>query len=182
MAAPRRKHPGWNTIEESPQGRQFIALCQSVLGEGPIRYRPLERLKDSSHVFKLSGPRATGMLVEARGREVGSEWRTQWGFLLEVHGSPTTFQVDLVTFRWDPWLHAERTGDATVRDSTPAKRRRVSDALRATGGSRKDRMVVRILPWDRPPRTVAGVARATIDEIRLKHGFAVIESFVGEGS
>lgn len=170
MAKPRRKHPGWNIIEESPQGGQFIALCHSILGDGPIRYRPLERLKDGSHVFQLSGPRTMGVLVEGKERALGSEWRTQWGFLVDVPGSPTTFQIDLVTFRWDPWLHAKRTGDATVRDSTPTKRRRVTDALRATGGSRQDRMIVRILPWDRPPRTVAGVIRSTIDEIRLKQG------------
>ncbi|MHB9149789.1 MAG: hypothetical protein ACYC33_06890 [Thermoleophilia bacterium] len=182
MATPRRKHPGWSTIEETHQGRQFVALCHSVLGEGPIRYRPLERLKDGSHVFKLSGPRTMGILVEGKGRAVGSEWRTQWGFLLELHGSPSVFQADLVTFRWDPWLHAKRTGDATVRDSSPAKRRRMTDALRATGGSRKDRLIVRILPWDRSPRTVAGVPRSTIDEIRMKHGFAVVELLVEEGS
>ena len=87
-----------------------------------------------------------------------------------------------MTFRWDPWLHAKRTGDATVRDSTPAKRRRVTDALRATGGSRQDRMIVRILPWDRPPRTVAGVIRSTIDEIRLKHGLAAVELLMEEES
>lgn len=182
MAAPRRKHPGWNTIEESDQGRQFIALCQSLLGEGPIRSRPLERLQDGSHVFKLSGPRTIGILVEGKGRALGSEWRTQWGFLLELHGSPSIFQADLVTFRWDPWLHAKRTGDAKVRDMPPAKRRRVTDALRAAGGSRQDRMIVRILPWDRPARTVAGVPRSVIDDIRMKNGFAVVELLVDDES
>ncbi len=180
MSKPRRKHPGVNIIEESPQGRQFIALCHSVLGDGPISYQPLERLKDGSHLFLLAGPRATGILVEGKEQALGGEWRTRWGLLLEVPGSPTTVQIGLVTYRWDPWLYAKRTGDATVRDSPTTERRRVTDALRAESGSRKDRMIMRIIPWDRPPRTVAGISRSTIDEVREKHGLAGSGLLVGE--
>ncbi|MHB0979214.1 MAG: hypothetical protein ACYC5Q_03890 [Thermoleophilia bacterium] len=170
MAKPRRKHAAIGTIEESPQGKSFLLLWQETLGAEALSYAPLEALRDGTHLFLIRGPAGWAVLVDGKEKARGNEWFTRYGILFEPAWSPLSWQLELTTHRWDPWLHAKHTGDATVRDSSPANRRRVSEALRAEGGSRKDRLILRMLPFDRPARRVAGVPREVIQAVLEKHG------------
>jgi hypothetical protein len=170
MAKPRRKHPSICTMEESPQGAYCVALLNGVVGDEIFSYRALETLKDGTHIFVVGGRRGRGILVERKGKAVGNEWLCRFGVIAEQFHSPVVWHMDLAVWRWDPWLHAEATGDSTVRDSKPAERRRVSAALREDTGRRKDRLVTRVLPVDVIPRRVAGLPRGLIDEILARHG------------
>lgn len=170
MAKPRRTHVPIHIIGESPQGDHFLRLWQAALGTDTLRYRALERLKDGSHLFLLDAPAAWAVLVDRREEARGPDWLHRYAILFEPSWSPVTWQVELTAYRWDPWLQADVTGDATVRESPAAQRRRVTDALRAEGGSRQDRLILRILPFDRPARRVAGVPRDVIDRVLAKHG------------
>lgn len=48
---------------------------------------------------------------------------------------------------------------------------RVQEALRAESGARKDRVIMRVLPFDAPPRRVAGITRKVVDGVLEKQGF-----------
>lgn len=170
MAKPRRKHVNFSGIAASPQGRHFLSLAASALGTKDFQYRALESLKDGTHLFLLAGPSGFALLVDRKEKADGNEWLNRYGILFEPPLSPVTWQIELVTHRWDPWLHAKTTGDATVRDSPTAKRYRVSDALREESGRRKDRMIMRVRPFDQPPSRVAGIPREVVETILAKHG------------
>ena len=175
MAKPRRKHPRLSLIEESPQGKHFISLIGSALGTESFAYAPIESLRDGTHIFLLRGPSGIATLVERKEQAVGNEWSTRYGVLFEPSWSPVSWQAEILTYRWDPWLHAKVTGDATVRDSPTRERYRVSDALRAESGGRKDRVIMRVLPFDTPARRVAGIPREVIDAVLAKHGLGGVE-------
>lgn len=170
MAKPRHKHAPINTIEESPQGKHFLLLWQEALGADTLNYAPLEALPDGTHLFLIRGPAGWAVLVDGKEKARRNEWFARYGILFEPAWSPVSWQLELTTHRWDPWLHAKQTGDGTVRDSSPANRRRVSDALRTEGGGRKDRLILRMLPFDQPARQVAGVPREVIQRVLEKHG------------
>lgn len=170
MATPRRKHISITGIGQSPQGDHFLRLWQAALGADSFSYKPIESLKDGTHIFLLRGPAGWAVSVDRKEEARGNEWLHRYGILFEPQWSPVSWQTELTAYRWDPWLHAKATGDATVRDSPAAERRRVTDALRAEGGGCKDRLILRVLPFDRPARRVAGVPRAVIDQVLVKHG------------
>jgi len=129
MAKPRRKHANFKSIAQSPQGRHFLSLAQSALGADSLQYRPIESLK-GGHIFLLRGPAGWAVLVDRKEKAHGNEWLHRYGILFEPPWSPISWQIDLLAYRWCPWLHAKATGDATVRDSPTTQRYRVSDALR----------------------------------------------------
>ena len=58
MAKPRRKHPSLDMASTSPQGRDFLELCASVLGQTEFAYDAIESWKDGTHVFAFPGPAA----------------------------------------------------------------------------------------------------------------------------
>jgi len=170
MAKPRRKHANFSSIEESPQGKHFLSLVESALGAQPFSYAPIESLKDGTHIFLLRGQSGIATLVERKEQAAGNEWSRLYGVLFEPMWSPVTWQIEILTYRWDPWLHAKATGDRTVLESTTKERYRISDALRAEGGGRHDRVIMRVLPFDQAPRRVAGIPRTVVDEVCSKHG------------
>lgn len=169
MAKPRRKYVNFKSISESPQGRHFVSLAQSALGTDDFQYRPIESLKDC-HIFLLRGPAGWAVLVDRKEKAHGNEWLHHYGILFEPSWSPISWQLDLLTYRWCPWLHAKVTGDATVRDSPTAERYRVSASLREESGPRKDRFMMRVQPFDSPPHRVAGIPREIIEGVLIKHG------------
>lgn len=170
MAKPRHQHPGLSIMEESPQGQFFLTLWQSALGEDPLRYSAIEALPDGTHVFLVAGSRGWATLVQRKSVAQGNEWYYRWGMLFEPSWSPVSWQLELTAYRWDPFLQAEVNGDATVRDSPPRKRRRITRALRAEGGARKDWLRLRVSPCDRPLMRVAGIPREVVDRVLDKHG------------
>jgi hypothetical protein len=170
MAKPRRKHPGIGSIEESPQGRYCLMEVCWVLGTEAFAYRALERLKDGTHIFLIGGPRGRGLLVERKEKGLGSGWRSRYGIIVEPDSGPVVWHMDLFIHRWDPWLHAEVSGDTSLLEAPARERRRFRDVMRRESGRRQDRLVTRVLPFDVVPRRVAGIPRDVIDGVLAKHG------------
>jgi hypothetical protein len=74
MAKPRRKHVNFSSIGESPQGRHFLSLVESALGTESFQYRPIESLRDGTHIFLLRGPAGWAVLVDRKEKAHGNEW------------------------------------------------------------------------------------------------------------
>lgn len=171
MAKPRRKHPSLGAIVESPQGVMFLNLIKWILGE-EVSYAALERTRNGSHVFLMQGPQNQGFLVEAKERAEDDEWVWETGFRCEPQGIATLLHLEFVAYRWDPWLHAEETGDSTLLNESIARRSATRNRLNAEIGPRKDRLQMWFLPREDAPDAIAGMPRAELEAIKKKHGVA----------
>lgn len=186
MAKPRRKHPALGSIVESPQGVMFLNLIKWILGE-EISYAPLERTRNGSHVFLMQGPQNQGFLVETNWRAEGGEWAWEMGFRCEPKGIATLLHLEFVAYRWDPWLHAEDTGDRTFVDESTGRRTAERDRRNAEIGPRKDRLQMWFLPKDAAPGSIAGMSREEVEAIKRKHGiverihFTIVPETEGNG-
>jgi hypothetical protein len=161
MPKPTRKHPGFHSLTESPQGAFFVRLLTAFLGDDLV-WKPLEQTADKAHVFLLRGPRGVGLLVETREQAEDDCWRQEHGFRCALLDAHAVINIDLVTYRWDPWLSARKTGDRTLIEG-PARRRYKAQAEKNREiGSRRDTLRVAWLPQSDAPPTLAGVPYATV--------------------
>lgn len=168
MAKARRKHPAFNTIEETPQGRYFLLHVFNLVGGG-LTYVALERLDDNSHVFRIEGERAWGLLVERPERRDGDSWTRQWGFrLVEPVDSDIVVQARLSARRWDPWLAYGDADDSPVRTATRSQRRQW-DEQRARSGAERDRLELTVRPRGRRGVELVDVADKTILDLAVRH-------------
>jgi hypothetical protein len=123
MSKLRRKHPGFNTMEETAQGLYFLRHVYNLVGEG-VRYFPLERLDDKADVWRIEGRRAWGLLVERTEGSDGDMWNLRWGFrLMEPVGDNLIVQATLSPQRWDPWLAFGQGKDSPVPTATRQQRK-----------------------------------------------------------
>lgn len=169
MAKPRRRHPDIDSAMASPQGRDFIELCVSVVGQEVVAYAPLEGYADGTHLYVWPGPTGLGLLVERPRREDGEEWVREFGFLTERPEDGVSVVIELVSHRWDPRLAAKATGKEDALKASPKKRRAITQERSAESGRSRDRLTLRVLPLAQSPKTVAGVERSTIDKALGKH-------------
>lgn len=169
MARPRRQHPRLGIALESPQARDFLELCLSVVGQTELEYEALESFKDGTHLFAFPGESGLGLLVERRERDEGEERIHQLGFLAAPAGEDVLVQIELVAHRWDPKLSATVTGDESVKNASRAKRRAITAERAARSGRLKDVLTMQVLPIAAAPPTVAGFERATVDQALAKH-------------
>jgi hypothetical protein len=169
MAKPRRKHPGVNSIEESPQGRHLLALWELLTGQEDLSWTPIEALKNGTTVFLLAGPEGAALLLEAKERAVGEEWLHEYALYYEDEGSGTIWLAKLEAYRWDPWLHAKETGDSSIAEAPAHKRRALSRERRQAGAVTKDRLSLAIVPAHQPPAEVVGVTSDSLRQVLEKH-------------
>lgn len=170
MAKPRRKHPSCIYMAfESPQAAWFLNLVESILGEDRS-YTPLERLRDGAHVYVMQGSINQGFLVDAHEVAQGEVWMRRCGFRCEPVGLPLAYQIELVAYRWDPWLYAEVSGDRRILDWPADRRREATDRRNAEIGPRRDRVQMWFGPKDRAPEFIAGLAKDDLEAVKKKHG------------
>lgn len=170
MAKPKRKHPSsLSWAAESPQGAWFLNLMEAILGEDRS-YAPVERTRDGAHVYFMQGSLNQGFLVEAREIAEGEEWMARTAFRCEPVGLPVVYQIELVSHRWDPWLHAEATGDRRILEWPAERRSAVRDRRNAEIAPRKDRVQMWFGPAEQAPEFVAGLPREELEAIKRKHG------------
>ncbi len=168
MAKSRRKHSGFNGIEESPQGRRFLQSMYEMVGGG-LTYVPLERLGDKSHVFRIDGKRAWGLLVERPEQQEADTWSLEWGFrLVEPVDEEVLVQATLSARRWDPWLAFGHDPDSPVRKASK-KQRKEWRLQRARSGAESDHMVLTVQPRGTEEADLVRIADATLRQLAERY-------------
>lgn len=151
---PRRKHPGVGIILESPQGRQFIR-AMAPYTNFDFDYQPLASTKDGAHIFALEGPHPC-VLISTREKPFGVYWEHHWAFRAPL-GDGVVFEAILTAYRWDPWLAAAATGDRTLIDGSPARRRRITSERVAADSPGMDTLTCRWVPESEASDPLLGV-------------------------
>ena len=162
MPKPRRKNPGFNSIEDSPQGRLFMGHLMGFLGD-ELSWKALEQTREKSTVFLVGGSRAWGVLVETVERAEEDRWVHRWGFRYYPGGADVAVQIELLAHRWDPWLHAELTGDRSILDGPRARRYKLQERRDWEIGRERDQYRLEVLPRLLSQPTLCGVSIETID-------------------
>ncbi len=168
MAKPRRKHPGLNVAEGSPQGEVFVSILMSFLGE-EMWWKALEQTEAKSIVFLVGGSRGNGVLVEKHERAEDDAWVHQWGFRYEPEGLGVIAQMEFCAHRWDPGLYAEISGDRSLLEQPASDRRRVQEQKSWEVGRERDRLQMTVLPRETPSMMVCGIPMSEIEEIVERH-------------
>lgn len=168
MAKPRRKHPGLHVAEGSPQGEVFVSILMSFLGE-ELWWKAVEQTRDKSIIFAVGGSRGQGVLVEGAEQADGEVWVNRWGFRHEPDSLGVVVQMELTARRWDPWLHAELTGDRTLLQESAGRRRREQELRSWEAGKAGDRLHMTVLPVEGSARVVCGVPLEQIEEVLKRH-------------
>src|SRR5512133_2391109 len=164
MAKPRRKNPGLNVAEASPQGEVFVSILMSFLGE-EVWWKALEQTRDKSIIFLIGGSRGCGVLVEGPDCAEEDRWVHRWGFRYNPADLAIIVQMDFTAQRWDPWLNADTTGDMSLIDGPASRRHRVQQQRDWQIGQERDRLQMTVLPEDTAPSTLCGIPMAQIDEV-----------------
>ncbi len=168
MTKPRRKHPAFNVIDASPQGEVFLSIMMSFLGE-EVWWKPLERTADRSVVFLIGGSRGSGILVQSAEKAEGDRWVRRWGFRYEPADLGVVVHMELVANRWDPWLHAQITGDSSIVDGPVGRRRRLTDERDEEIGREHDQYRMTVLSGESSPRVLCGLPMEEIEAILESH-------------
>ena len=156
LAKPRRRHPGWNIYEVSPQGEEYAQALVELLGRDleatPLAYHA------PAHVFLLSGQGGAGLLVDLQESREGECWRHEAGF--RVVTSEQMVEGHLTATRWRAWLAVP---EAEVRGAT-AVQKRAWDARTAEIAAERDSLrfeqVATIDEW--PSVGLGGATLATL--------------------
>jgi hypothetical protein len=164
MPKPRRKHPGFNSIDLSLQGRQFLAFLTNAVGEG-IGWRALGSTRDRFHVFDVRGERDRVILVEAPDRIEAGVLVGRMAFRHAIPEMPLVSHVEVVTHRIDPWIWAKGTGDRSIVDLTEHPRRKEADRRSAQTGNARDRITMTLAPASATAEELAGLAWSRVEEI-----------------
>lgn len=172
MPRPTRKHPGFDSMAESPQGGFFVHILGTLLGDDLV-WRPLERTKDGHHVFMLRGARGVGLLVESKEGAEEEYRRREYGFRCELLDTRTVIQLELVTYRWDAQLSASKSGDHSLIVGPGRQRSKVRRERNRAVGSRRDTLRLAWLPPADVPSTLAGVPYETVAEIARRKAAVV---------
>ena len=146
----------------------FIGLLRDVLGED-LSWVPLARTRDGRHVFHIQGCRAWGTLVEVQEQPAGEVFVHEVGFRCDFPEFRGIVQMELVVHGWDPWLHAETTGDRSVLEAPVSRRRRITDQKRREIGAAMDRLSLQFVPLEVAPRELAGLPIAAVNAARREH-------------
>ncbi|HXK34177.1 MAG TPA: hypothetical protein VNM91_09215 [Dehalococcoidia bacterium] len=154
----RRKKPNWFVAEHSPQGYTFWASIGHWLGG--LECAPVAETRDRRMIFALSGDKDSGVLVETREVPEGNIWRSEMAF--RSVGPGPVFEASLTAHGWDPWLHAEVTGDREVLDLPPKRRRKIADERSAVVASERDECRIAVVPEREASVAVLGIS---LDEI-----------------
>lgn len=168
MARPRRKNPGFNVAEGSPQGEVFMSVLMSFVGE-EVWWKALDQTGDKSVIFMVGGSRGHGVLVETAERAEEDRWVHAWGFRYEPADLGVVVQMDFCAHRWDPWLHAQLTGDRTLLDAPASRRRRVQESRNWQTGQERDQYRMAVLPKDAAARSLCGISMEEIEAILERH-------------
>lgn len=165
MPKPRRKHIGFNSLVLSPHGRQFIRFLTNTLGDD-FSYEPVASSKDGFHIFSVAGEEhAPITLVEGPTRLEHGLCVTASGFRQDIPDPPVVIQVEVVTHRFDPWVHAEHSGDRSVLELTPHHRRKETDRRSEEIGAAADLISFRIMPRHEAPDELAGLAWDRVEQL-----------------
>ncbi|MEX2556683.1 MAG: hypothetical protein WEB06_13790 [Actinomycetota bacterium] len=164
MPKPRRKHPGFNSLDLSLQGRQFLRFLESAVGDD-IGWRALGSTRERFHVFEVTGDRDPVVLVEAPDRVEEGTIIGRMAFWHDLREMPLVGYVEVVTHRIDPWIWAKETGDRTIVDLPEKARRREADRRSVVIGSARDRITTTLGPTATAPTEVAGLPWVQVMEI-----------------
>ncbi len=171
MAKPRRRHPALNAIEDSPQGREFLAVISDYLGDA-IGYEPLATLEKRRHLFLLKGSGGVGVLAEAWEDPEGSEAIGRWAFTtafpegIELHAS-------LEARRWDAGTELARTGQEPFPKLSKPRRKELEQERRSRIGAEKDRLSILLASARNAWSDLAGIPRTTVEEVLRKKNVAL---------
>ena len=163
MPKPRRKWP--SLYWESPKELELLKRIVAVTGTD-LRFEALEQSREGGLVFRVSGSRGEGLVLEARDT-------TQDSFFIHRHAfvywdSDGKAAIELRTARWDAWLQGKVTGDHAHETLSSYKRRKVRDLKNRTEGFRRDR--IRYWPsWKPAPTTLAGFSNEAVTELFARH-------------
>jgi hypothetical protein len=159
-------------METSPQGRQFIQTIGSHIGN--FGYVAIDERREGGVAYCLVGDHGVGLLVDERERPDGDEWVRRTTFRYESSDG-LVLEAVLVIHRWDPWLHAQETGDRTVLDLPAARRRRETARRSEAIGRAKDTLITRWYLREHAPPRMSGFEVARIEKLareRLSGGAA----------
>lgn len=170
VAKPKRRRPAFCSIEDSSQDEHFQALKAALPKTDSIYYQALEYLKEGVDLLAVWGPNDDAPLLQGQWQLVGSGVVQGYALVFEPLWSPLTWQYERTTYRWDPPLHARATGDATVQCAPPRERKRMTEAIGAESGRRRDRLLMHLESVDAAPRRVAGLPPALIESVLERHG------------
>lgn len=159
MVRPSRARPGFDAIQASFQGRQFMSFLVEGVGY-PIRFAALAATQAGADIFAVSGSKGQVLLVTSREIATGGAWIGRAGFRVEISDPPIVFNTELVYHRWDPHPAGREKRNPRHLDASRGWReaRRRSRAL----GERADELRFEICPAATAPRECAGLLWATV--------------------
>lgn len=102
MPKPKRKHPGFNSIDLSLQGRQFLHFLSTRSARGSAG--GARQHAGPLHVFEVRGGRDHVTLVAAPDQVVDGVIVGRMAFRHVILELPLVAQVEIVTHRIDPWI------------------------------------------------------------------------------
>jgi len=164
MPKPRRKHPGFNSLELSLQGRQFVLSLQGAVGDD-ITWRAIGSTRERFHVFEIRGSADRVVLVEAPGRIEVGVWVGRTAFRHDIDGLPLTAQVEVLTHRFDPGIWAGETGDRTILDLPDRARRKETDRRSEEIGTVSDQIAMTLGPRSDAAEEIAGIAWTKVEAV-----------------
>ena len=163
MAKPRRKHIGTDIMEGSRQGQFMIEHIQGSLGA--MNYRAIYEQPGVGVGFALMGPQGVGYLAQAKERREADLWVHEFHYLETLYAD-VDLQLRLTCYRWDPWLHAEETGNRMYLDLSPRRRRLETWRRSNEVGAARDVFVQVWSGKDARPADLLGIPVAALDAER----------------
>ena len=138
MAKPTRKHPALDSLEDSPQGLEFLGLVTRYLGA--FQYEPLATFdKGRRHLFTLTGPGGTGILSEAWEEPEGAEARPIWAFYANLP-SGLELHLECTGRRWSTGSEIAVTGADPFPGVSGKKRKELEGERRREIAASHDRV------------------------------------------
>ncbi len=180
MAKPTRKHPALDSLEDSPQGLEFLAMIGRYIG--PFQYEPLATFdKGRRHLFTLTGPGGTGILSEAWEEPDGPEARPVWAFYANL---PTGLELHLECSgrRWSAGSQIAVTGEDPFPEVSGKERKELEAKRRREIATTHDRVGALIGPVGAAWEDLSGIDRDTVmkELVRLDIRPDILGSSEGE--
>ena len=120
IGRPGRKQVQFNSLQESPEGRQFIDILVSNTGGEP-EIVPLGKVRDT-HIFAAVGSRGRALIAEESAQQSEADrWRSMTAFRTD---SADAIESSIEMVRWDAWLAFDAN---EVRKATRSQRKAWDD-------------------------------------------------------
>jgi hypothetical protein len=160
VAKPTRKHPALGSLEDSPQGLEFLAWVTRYIGA--FEYEPLATFdKGRRHLFTLTGPGGTGILSEAWEEPEGAEARPVWAFYANLP-SGLELHLECTGRRWSAGSEIAVTGVDPFPGVSGKKRKELEGDRRREIAAAHDMVTVLMGPPGQAWTELSGIERATV--------------------